>query len=488
MKIKKAVSVLLCMLLFSSVLSIVGYAESRTGVTTGQVNVRSGPGTSHKLVYENLPKNVMVVVLEQVNCDDKSTTKPWYKVEFNYGGQFYSDCYISTGYVAIVNDSASADVPELYKHYISVLKASHPNWKFEFFYTDLDWTTVLNNEDKLGRSLISGSRPLSYRSKMTGAYDPATGKWIALDGSSWYQAHRDVVAYYLDPRNFLTNEQDLFQFELLSSDTSTQTLLGVQNMLKGTFMENKSIPAGSGGGDVTGDGEVDIADAMKVFQYVAGKVSSLENGASAADVTGDGEVDIADAMRIFQFVSGKTSSLGSAQITYAEAFIKAAELTGVSPYHLVSRVIQEVGKNGSGSTSGSYGSYPGIYNFYNIGASSGTDPVSNGLRWASTPSENEKYLRPWNSQYKSIVGGAVYIGEKYINAGQNTLYLEKFDVESNFNGLYWHQYMTNVEAAYYEAKTVYSNYKSLGLLSNSFTFRIPVYNNMPENPASLPLS
>ncbi len=34
----------------------------------------------------------------------------------------------------------------------------------------------------------------------------------------------------------------------------------------------------------------------------------------------------------------------------------------------------------------------------------------------------------WDSQYKAIVNGAKLIGKKYIEAGQNTAYFNKWDV------------------------------------------------------------
>ena len=98
------------------------------------------------------------------------------------------------------------------------------------------------------------------------------------------------------------------------------------------------------------------------------------------------------------------------------------------------------------AVTGTNSSYPGIFNFYNIGATSGSNPAVNGLKWASS---GTTYLRPWTDRYRSIVGGAQYIGQSYIQKGQNTGYLEKFNLTANSR--YSHQYMTNVEAAYSEA-------------------------------------
>lgn len=144
--------------------------------------------------------------------------------------------------------------------------------------------------------------------------------------------------------------------------------------------------------------------------------------------------------------------------------------------------------NGSNATSGTYGSYKGLYNFYNIGASDGTNAVASGLNWANGgSSKSTTYGRPWTNPYKSIVGGAQYIATNYINKGQNTLYFQKFNVnpvESKY--LYLHQYMTNVQAPYSEGRTTRSAYNSLGILSDAMIFYIPVYKNMPASACQLP--
>ena len=143
---------------------------------------------------------------------------------------------------------------------------------------------------------------------------------------------------------------------------------------------------------------------------------------------------------------------------------------------MASRVKQEVVISStmmSSSVSGNVAGYKGIYNFYNIGANSGANAVKNGLKWASTGTD---YSRPWNNRYRSIYGGACYIGKQYINVGQNTLYLQKFNVTPT--GTYNHQYMTNVEAANSEALKTKNAYNGM-LDSTPLVFSIPVYNNMP---------
>ena len=54
------------------------------------------------------------------------------------------------------------------------------------------------------------------------------------------------------------------------------------------------------------------------------------------------------------------------------------------------------------------------------------------------------------------------------------------------NGLFWHQYMTNVLAPYSESKSIYNGYSKSGLLSTTLSFVIPVFQNMPEIPTESP--
>ena len=174
---------------------------------------------------------------------------------------------------------------------------------------------------------------------------------------------------------------------------------------------------------------------------------------------------------------------------YSNLILDAGSTSYVNAYHLASRIKQEVGPFLSHlSISGTVSGYGGYYNFYNIGATS--DPaylqvIKNGLQYAkdgkgASQTIKDKYIIPWNTKQKSITGGAVFIGSSYINVGQNTIYLQKFDVNDERSiTLFWHQYMTNVLAPYSEAKIIYTGYSNSGLLDSSMNFLIPVYNNMP---------
>lgn len=86
------------------------------------------------------------------------------------------------------------------------------------------------------------------------------------------------------------------------------------------------------------------------------------------------------------FMKGNSSLDGK---SYAKIFVDAGKSKDVSPVYLASLARQESGVNGSKATSGEQFTYKnvtykGLYNYYNIGASSSEQsPILAGLVWAS---------------------------------------------------------------------------------------------------------
>ncbi len=174
------------------------------------------------------------------------------------------------------------------------------------------------------------------------------------------------------------------------------------------------------------------------------------------------------------FMSG---TIPDDSLTYTEAFMKIGKALSLSPYHLASRVRLEQGSAGSSALiSGTYSGYEGYYNYFNIKASGKTaeEVVTNGLAYAKE--------KGWNTRYKSLYGGAAFLGSGYISVGQDTGYLEKYDL---IDPLYTHQYMQNVQAPSTEAVTTYNQYKNAGTLVNAFVFKIPVFYDA-GNPEGVP--
>lgn len=324
----------------------------------------------------------------------------------------------------------SEGFPESYKPYLMELHQMYPAWVFEAFHTGLDWDTVIESESTLGVNLISNGKGVEWKSLEPGAYNWSTDGFIPFDGSTWVTPSKQALEYYIDPRNFLT-EKSIFQFELLTYKEEYQDVTGVEGILYNTPLYN--------------------------FAY------------SYEDDTGC-----------------------EVEHTYSQTFIDAAQYSGVSPYHLASRAKQEVVTGAttlSTSVSGTVSGLEGLYNFYNIGAYHSTAPggaVANGLKYAQNgttdQTRNALYLIPWDNPYDSILGGAYIIGSNYIKRGQDTIYLQKFNMTTA--STFAHQYMANIEAPNAEAVKTYTAYSLVA--DNPIVFSIPVYENMPEEVSPLP--
>ena len=120
------------------------------------------------------------------------------------------------------------------------------------------------------------------------------------------------------------------------------------------------------------------------------------------------------------------------------------------------------------------------YNPFNINASGNgvSEIIKNALQRAKD--------KGWDTFEKGLRGGIEKIGTDYINEKQDTLYLQKFDVESK-GTLYSHQYMQNIDAPRTEASILKSKMDKInGVLDNNVVLLIPVYNNMPATPAAEP--
>ncbi len=318
------------------------------------------------------------------------------------------------------------DFPESYKPYLRELHEKYPEWSFVPMITGLEWQDVVkgeiskptsNKNDK--KSLVAAGSVTSDIFKSTSSYDynASTGVFKQWDGG-FVAASNLAVSYFMDPRNFLTAE-NIFQFELLAFD-ERHNIEAIENVLSGSFMAEKKI----------------------TYYNSKGEKKSINK-------------------------------------TYAEAIHEAGEKYNINPCYLASKILNEVGTSGSASVSGKHSTYPGIYNFYNIGATDGSGAIARGLSWASSGST---YSRPWNTPVKSINGGAEYLAETYIKNGQFTGYLQKFNVNPDaYYGLYTHQYMTNLTGALSQGYSTYTSYAKSGLLNNNYVFSIPVFENMPES-------
>lgn len=317
-----------------------------------------------------------------------------------------------------------AKFPKSYWADLAIMKKAHPTWKFVALETNLDWEQVISAESNVGINLIEGNEE-GYRSTLGGSYDYYTDVFNVFEGSSWYAVNKPTVAYYMDPRNFLS-DMYVFQFESLVSNPEIQTIDGVKTVLGENYLSNYSI------------------------DFI-----------TAAEKSGVSSIYL--AALAFQEVGGGSVATSGEGFTYNPLNTKYASLRGTW-------------------IDG------GFYNVYNIGAGTDKSPAQNSVVYAmgGADKSDTSFERPWDTMTKAIEGGALFIGEKFITKGQYNIYLKKFNVISTYWDIYSHQYQSNIKAAADEGNNVYRSYNSLNLLDSDFVFSIPVYKNMPETVSELP--
>ncbi len=157
-----------------------------------------------------------------------------------------------------------------------------------------------------------------------------------------------------------------------------------------------------------------------------------------------------------------------------EALLQASKLANLDPYFITARLIQEQGRKGSTLSKGYEYNQVTIYNVFNVNAygNSKNEILQNAAKYA--------YEQGWDTLEKSIMGGIEFVKESYINKGQNTLYLQKFDIVNQDGKLYTNQYMQNLLAPESEAANMLKIYKVSNTIDYQFNFIIPLYENMPK--------
>ena len=423
LKLKKIISALVVsVLLFTGTVGIIPSEMSAATVITAyiegtNVRVRNTPSTASSSSIIEMISNTSATVLESL----KNSEGQWYKITYHNGTkQITGYIFYDPSYIRIVeyNPDASFDdqlkaFPSSYHNALKLLHAAYPNWNFVPNPVNLSFQEAVELQSENMRKQVQvTSSTVSWRSMGKGSYNWSTNKWVESNGG-WTGASREVIAYYMDPRNFL-NVNGIFQF-MQQSYVSQTTEADVNKVIAGTFMA-KGYNAKSG------------------------------------DIYGG---------------------------SYAKVLIAAGKQNGIDPCVLAAAIIQEQGSEGSSRLISGKGGY---YNFFNVGASGSTTSqvIENGLKRAREEG--------WNSVPASIIGGAKFYKNNYINRynnavkNQDTYYYQDFNVQ-NTNEI-WHQYAQAIHDAYSKGSILNKAYQTQS--KYSLIFRIPVYTDMPSSASPLP--
>lgn len=220
-------------------------------IKNGPLNVRSGPGTNYSKVG-SVAKGAKVKILTQTK---NSSGQIWYKYDYTSSKKGY----VLSDYVSLSSSTSPSKTegsnlsdaqfetwmtnqgfPSSYKSKLRSLHKAHPEWVFKAQKTGLKWSSMLAKESKVGINLVEPDSPSSWKSKASGAYNSKTGKYTAFDGT-WNAASEKIIAYYMDPRNFL-NSSSIYQFMDHSFDPKSQNKNTIKSMVSrnSCFMNTSS--------------------------------------------------------------------------------------------------------------------------------------------------------------------------------------------------------------------------------------------------------
>ncbi len=142
-------------------------------------------------------------------------------------------------------------------------------------------------------------------------------------------------------------------------------------------------------------------------------------------------------------------------------FKQAGDSLKMNPVYIACRAALESGYGGSKFAKGTVAGYEGYYNFFGIKC------------YDSNPTEGAAYAkqRNWNSVFRSVVEGANWVKDQYLDHGATTPYFFRFAGYQNKS------YMTDVKAPQSEASILKRAYTDPNAKAQ---FIIPVYRNLPE--------
>ena len=289
------------------------------GVVTADpsCNMRRDPNTSREVLRE-LRRDVKVTVLSQVEGEVVGDNNIWYEIQY---GNIYG--YVSQVFVRLDAETPTLPLPPAmnipgeaefrasldaegfpadYQAKLLALHSQHPAWSFKALHTNYAFENAVRGEYRPGVNMVTSSAPPEYKSMAETDFNYASNSWVEYE-PGWVGASEALIAYQMDPRNFL-DETQIFQFENQQYNAAMDYRHGLAAILAESFM-NPTVP-----------------------------VSYVDTSATQ-------------------------QTLG---LSYVDLLVQAGETSGVSPYHLASRILQEVSPKGSDSVSGTYQDMIGYFN------------------------------------------------------------------------------------------------------------------------------
>ena len=181
-------------------------------VNSNNVTVRKGASTTYAS-QATLSLGVNVEILSTITAKNSGcSSNKWYKINYyNNKTGYICSKYVSTKASITANDPEYATAlktegfPDSYIPYLTKIHNKYPKWKFMAKNTNSNFATAVDAEE--GKNYMQTTNN-NYRTSTTPA-----------EGSSWFKVNQGVIAFYMDPRNWLT-EGRIFMFEKLDFENA----------------------------------------------------------------------------------------------------------------------------------------------------------------------------------------------------------------------------------------------------------------------------
>lgn len=352
-------AVLLLMVTTFESCNIIALANTvKIGVIKGSdVRVRADASTNSQIL-DKVSYITTTVIGKKQGTDNNYL---WYKVSFTSPGSEYAamgtkiEGYVREDLITVSTYTTSADFeeslksfPESYHPYLRALHTKYPNWVFQADNVPITFQEAVRLENIGQRKQVHSSSGISWRSMGQGAYEWNSGSYVVSNGG-WLAASREVIQYYMDPRNFL-NEDGIYMFLKQGYQYNVDYTDGVNKIISGTFMEtpysdpNDTQYNGSylsvilAAGSLSGVSPYVIASTIRQEQGVNG--SSLSNGVSYSGTTvynffnwkasGGSTADVINNGAKYAYENGwttRSASIINGAKKYADDYIKVQQDT-----------------------------------------------------------------------------------------------------------------------------------------------------------------
>ena len=442
MKLSKKIISLITFMLCLCPLTV--KAASYYGVVNGvDVRIRTAPGNGDTIKYVSTGTTFDMPTKDK-SAGTSNCSSGWYQVYYSGSsvGYICADYFIAYEKAPSQENATpsgecqtamkNAGFPSAYWSGLCSLKAQHPNWNF-IAVKDANGSAVDFNKSVVSencRNRITTSAQASYKtSNCSGGLD-----------SGYTFASSEAISYYMNPTNFF-NEKNIFMFEghQVNNNISSDAYKRAATYIFNNNYFIRQIP--------------------NVPNYI--QTASAQTGISQTAI----------AARVYQ-------ELGSANLGYTYSYDNSALYSVVSG-NFTSRTGEYYNPaSRSFEYNSAYRSVDNYYNFFNVAAYDGSGVTEQALAYAYNHGWGGSGNKDQDRQ-TAMTGGANFLKDSYVNAGQNTIYFQKFNVyPTTLSSRYLHQYMTNIQAPVSESTILYNAYKNAGLLNSSFNFYIPVYNGL----------